>query len=60
MSSLQTSNCKVSAAPLRGQGGASTGPKEKKYRVAKTKAKSTKKADVKTTEENAGISSRAK
>ena len=41
----------VSTAPLRGRVGASMGPKEKKQRVAKGKAKSPKKAAVnKTTE----------
>jgi hypothetical protein len=49
----------VAAAPARGRGGASTGPKEKQ-RVSKAKAKSPKKAAVKKTTEKKKRASPAK
>lgn len=51
LAAAKTEKPAASAAPPRGRGGASTGPKEKKQRVAKGKAKSPKKAAVKKTSE---------
>jgi hypothetical protein len=51
LAGAKTEKPAASAAPSRGRGGASTGPKERKQRVAKGKAKSPKKAAVKKTPE---------
>ena len=60
LAAAKTEKPAVSAAPPRGRGGASTGPKERKARVSKVKAKSPKKAAVKKTSDKKKRASPAK